>query len=202
MKQSKTVQQIQEVDKIEQVGELAARGMQPTQIANELGISRMEVTRRMDKWLQEHSLRLQEQAEVTHLIENARLDYIYAAVAPYALPRYDEALKMQLPPDPKMLDVLVKVIKEKREWVKMANAKPAENRVNIEHIEVTIAQSNPLYDIAQANMETSFLGFADYDISDIYKPDPDTDPAKMLEAQTAELAQYVDITDNDQDEES
>lgn len=200
--QSETVLAIQEVDGIEQVGELAAKGLQPTQIAKALGISRMEVTRRMNKWLTEHTIRLQEQAEFVHLTELARLDYMYAQVAQRAYGYYDETLEMEIPPDPKMIDILIKIIKEKREWKKLVDAKPTENRVNIEHIEVTIAQTNPLYSIAQASMEESWLGYADLDVSELYKPD---DSFKKLEEQTAELAEFVDIVeikDDDEEDES
>jgi DNA-binding Lrp family transcriptional regulator len=197
-KHSETVQAIQEVDKIEQVGELAVQGYQPTQIAEKLGISRMEVTRRMDKWLAERSTRLQEQAELVHLMEMSKLDYLYSQVAPYALPHYDEALKLMLPPDPKMLGVLVSLIKEKREWVKQVAARPTENKINIEHVEVTISQNNPLYSVAQANMEADYLSYADLDVSELYKPE---NTVQLLEKQTAELAEYVDLTDDGSEEE-
>lgn len=153
----------------------------------------------MDKWLAETSMRLAETAEVLHLVEISRLDYLYSVVAQEALPHYDEKLEMMLPVDDKKIDLLIKIIKEKREWNKaIADAKRKDrdgnHSINIDHIEVTISQTNPLYETANQNINRdNWSKYADMDVSELYQiPGQIVDITEQIE----EIGQHVDNIDN------
>lgn len=196
---SVAIEKIQESISDDDIIDLASKGLQPKQIATQLGLSRMAVSDCLDRWLGEQSIRLAEKTEHLRLVELARLDYIYEQVAPYAFPHYDAKLEMDIPPDKGLLELMVKVIKEKREWdksVSEARRKDRDNptNVNIEHIEVTISQTNPLYDTAMQNVnEERWSRYADMDISELYTP-PTTIPGKPVrtEDQIDEVAPYVE----------
>lgn len=161
----------------------------------------MTVTKHLDNWLGETSLRIQGQIERMHFMEMARLDYIYAQVAPFAFPKLDTETGRMIPPDDRMINLLLKVIKSKLEWRKQimdASRKDKDGGViNIDHMEVTISQSNPLYSVANQNMnEEQWAKYADMSVADLYTGEEEivieATPSYGIPEQIDEVGKFVD----------
>lgn len=166
---------LKEYDNADRILQGLKEGKSYHAIAKELGIGYNTVFENAKKWMNGYNLHLQELAEEIHLLEMAKLDYIYEQVLPYALPRRDTNTGQIIPPDAKLLSVLVRVIGEKREWVGMREkaterAAARETAHEITVIEPTFTTQSDLYRVAQDNINLQWLQQADIPIEQLYAP--------------------------------
>lgn len=186
--------------------DLASQGLSPTKIAKQLGYKLSHVKKVLSKYMQSFSLELAEKAEHVRLHAQMRLDYIYERVAPYAFPSGDRATANEedsdfVQGDAQLIGILLRVLKEEREWVKMERQIGTDDRntqVNIENMEITMAASNPLYATALNSMQPTWMsGLSERDINEVYQPAPgDTEIEKIegkIERRVEKIAQALDI---------
>lgn len=162
-----------------QILEKALQGKQPTVIAKELRCGINTVHDVIDKWIAAYNAHLEAQAELLQVSEIAKLDYLYEQVLPHALARRDEVSGVILPPDYRLLNVIVRIMAEKREWLKMreearlraqANQSASEQR-----IVQTLSGGSELFKTALININDDWLKAADASIEDLYKDRVDVD---------------------------
>jgi hypothetical protein len=172
---SPKVRELQILDRDEKVLELTLRGYTPANIARELGIDVALVNSSLKTWLHGYRTELSSLAEEIQLKEIARLDYLYQNVLPYALARKDEATGQIIPPDSRLLSVLVRLISEKREWVTaqrkeqlVLEARQSASETDGHTITHTFTYSSPLYQVALDNINYQWLQDADRKVDTLY----------------------------------
>lgn len=195
-KVSKTVNQIMEMSSAEEIIDLACRGLSPTKIAKETSLSRQHVTDVLNSYFYAYSAELAEKGEIVRLQSLMRLEYMFEKISYVALPEGKRGDEDFYPGDSQMMSIMLRIIKEIREWVKQERTIGEENQrslVNIENVNVTMAASDPLYDVALGNMQDDWMKHADDDVNSIYQPDPEDGEIRSIEEKVERLERALPV---------
>lgn len=174
-----------------QILEKALQGKQPSAIARELSLPVSLVREQLKQWMEAYSRHLTAEAERLQIQELARLEYLYEQVLPYALARKDEQTGIVLPPDYRLLTVILRIIGEKREWAKQyheAQREAQANQTANEVIVTTLPKGSMLLDTAVLNINEEWLRAADERIESLYEIGRDVD----VEAEIASRSKKLD----------
>jgi hypothetical protein len=170
-----------ELSTADKIIDLASQGLTLHQIATLLKLDRRRVSEAIQTWMAEVHTELLDKVETLHTVELQRLDYMYSKVAPYAFPRIDpEFPEVEIPPDRGMLQLLLNIIKEKREWIKQLQEAERKARergtISFDSFEITMHGHNPLYERArveiaseaEAKSSAEPSAAADMPVTDLY----------------------------------
>lgn len=171
------------------VADLFLSGKSPLEIGEELGITREGVEYHLRSIEEQMLTNMSAFAERISLFNLARLQKIVQMVMPKALEgdlKYVRALLDVI----KMQQDIGDKMKPKRDSTQIA--------IHIENFEQTLSSSNPLYSIAQENMQTAWLDETEVEIVDMYNQIPDTTPEydnQKIDALLAKVESKLDEED-------
>lgn len=174
-----------------QILEKALQGKQPSVIAKELSLPVLLVREQLKQWMEAYSVHLRAEAERLQIQELARLEYLYEQVLPYALARKDEQTGIVLPPDYRLLTVILRIIGEKREWSKQyreAQREAEQNQTANELIVTTLPKNSRLLETAALNINEEWLRAADERIESLYEIGQDVD----VDAEVSKRSKKID----------
>lgn len=183
-----------------QIVDYAVEGKTAVEIANLIDRDTSVVERRLNALLLQYSEALAQPVETMGLRSMAQLDMLFRKVLPYATGEYDPQVKA--PPDHRYLNVLVALLKEKREWVKLFDAKTSKVQLSPEQqdaqnarLEQTFTSGSDYYRIAQEQLTEAVITYADMDVETLF----DVDDNVLKEEIEKRLKDSVDDEEEEDD---
>ena len=183
--------------------DLLAQGLSVAQVAKATGLQQKVVNGYYDKWLAIQHDQFAELMEMTALRSMGRLEHMYGTIAETF---YDQMAMETDEGDPmpvfdkSMADMMLKVMKEQREWVKMRidagkSRDDGARTVNVDTMNVTMTGKDPLYETARMNIveeaEADWLQYADAEVDDIYLSEQTTPTKDKIDEKLDKLAQVI-----------